>query len=207
MRSMLPFLLLLTFACETVPPTSKATPIEPADAPNQDTAPNQPEDQTPAEATPLRVTYQDTSSVASILEQAPSVDDRVKVDDDTWQKLLEPMAYRVLRQADTERPGSGDLLNNKKTGVYTCGGCGAPLFDSKTKYESGTGWPSFYQPIEPERLGRETDHKILVPRTEVHCARCGGHLGHVFKDGPEPTGLRYCINSVSLDFVPISGTN
>lgn len=214
MRPLLLILLSLTLACESMAPQSTQTtdsPVERASAKDDAKAqPVEPEASTTdktASKPSFRVSYQDTSSVASILKQAPSSDDRVKLDDATWKKVLDPLAFRILRHEDTERPGSGDLLNNKKAGVYTCGGCNAPLFDSETKYESGTGWPSFYQPIEDARLGRNTDHKLIMPRTEVHCARCGGHLGHVFNDGPKPTGKRYCINSASLDFVPISGTN
>ncbi len=119
-----------------------------------------------------------------------------------WEQELTRLEYSVLRNAGTERAFSGDLWNNKEDGVYSCRGCGLALFDSNTKYKSGTGWPSFYQPIKPEYVGEDTDYKLGYARTEVHCARCEGHLGHVFRDGPRPTGLRYCMNSVSMDFVP-----
>lgn len=121
--------------------------------------------------------------------------------DDEWMKLLTPAAYRVLRHEDTERPFTSALLGNKKAGIYTCAGCDLPLFSSEHKYDSGTGWPSFWQPIDLKLIETRTDFKLFVPRTEVHCARCGGHQGHVFKDGPKPTGLRYCINGVALKFV------
>ncbi|NNE26845.1 MAG: peptide-methionine (R)-S-oxide reductase MsrB [Saprospiraceae bacterium] len=118
-----------------------------------------------------------------------------------WRAELNDAEFRVLRKAGTERAFSGDLWDHKGDGVYTCRGCQLPLFDSKTKFKSGTGWPSYYKPFNDVNVGEDTDYKIGYARTEVHCARCGGHLGHVFNDGPEPTGLRYCINSVSLDFV------
>ena len=121
--------------------------------------------------------------------------------DSEWKSELSDMEFYVIREKGTERPHTGDLLNNKKSGTYTCRACELPLFDSDTKFESGTGWPSFYQPVDEEKVYTETDYKIGYPRSEVMCNRCGGHLGHVFKDGPQPTGLRYCINAVSLDFV------
>ncbi len=118
-----------------------------------------------------------------------------------WQQELSRLEFSVLRNAGTERAFSGDLWNHKEDGIYSCRGCGLALFDSKTKYKSGTGWPSFYEPIDAKYVGEDTDYKLGYARTEVHCARCGGHLGHVFNDGPRPTGLRYCMNSVSMDFV------
>ncbi len=118
-----------------------------------------------------------------------------------WKSELSDIEYHVLREKGTERPGTGDLLNNKKKGVYTCRGCQLPLFHSNTKFDSGTGWPSYYQPIKKGNVVEETDMSHGMVRVEVLCGRCDGHLGHVFEDGPEPTGLRYCINSVSLDFI------
>lgn len=120
---------------------------------------------------------------------------------DEWKKLLTPAQYHVLREHGTERPGTSQLNQEKRKGVYSCAGCELPLFSSETKYESGTGWPSFYAPLS-NAVGTKTDRSLLMSRTEVHCRRCGGHLGHVFNDGPKPTGLRYCMNGVAMTFAP-----
>ena len=127
--------------------------------------------------------------------------DKIERAEDEWKQLLTGQEFRVLRQKGTERAFTGDLLENKKEGDYVCGGCGLVLFESATKFKSGTGWPSFYQPANKKNVGEVDDSTLGMKRTEVVCNRCGGHLGHVFEDGPKPTGLRYCINSVSLDFV------
>jgi peptide-methionine (R)-S-oxide reductase len=124
-----------------------------------------------------------------------------QLSDDEWRKRLSPQAYAVLREEATERAGSSPLDREKRAGVFHCAGCDLPLFDASTKYDSGTGWPSFYQPL-PNAVGEREDKGWFMTRTEVHCRRCGGHLGHVFPDGPQPTGLRYCMNGVSLKFVP-----
>ena len=118
-----------------------------------------------------------------------------------WKVLLPPDAYAVLFEHATEPPGTSLFNQEKRNGVFICAACHLPLFESGSKYESGTGWPSFYASIDG-RLGTQTDYKMLLPRTEYHCARCGGHQGHVFKDGPQPTGRRYCNNGVALAFVP-----
>ena len=125
----------------------------------------------------------------------------VSYSDTEWKKRLSPAAYRVLRQEDTERPCTSALNDEKRKGTYVCAGCNKRLFSSTTKFESGTGWPSFYMPLAGG-IGTKTDYKIGMPRTEVHCAQCGGHLGHVFNDGPKPTGKRYCMNGVAMKFVP-----
>ena len=125
---------------------------------------------------------------------------RLRKSKSEWSSLLPPAAYRVLFEDDTERAGTSPLNAEKRAGSFICAACYLPLFDSTTKYESGTGWPSFWQPL-PAAVGTKTDFKLILPRTEYHCSRCGGHQGHVFDDGPQPTGKRYCNNGVALRFV------
>jgi peptide-methionine (R)-S-oxide reductase len=128
--------------------------------------------------------------------------DKVTKSIDEWRRQLTPEQYRIARMKGTERPFTGAYHATKQPGVYHCVCCGQPLFDAATKFESGTGWPSFYAPIDPDAVATETDRSFFMVRTEVLCSRCDAHLGHVFPDGPEPTGQRYCMNSVSLRLVP-----
>ncbi len=123
----------------------------------------------------------------------------IQKSDDEWRKSLDPLQYQVLRKHGTERAGTSPLNNEKRKGAFRCAGCGEPLFDSGTKFESGTGWPSFWEPL-PGAVGTSADRSFFMTRTEVHCVKCGGHLGHVFPDGPQPTGQRYCMNGAALTF-------
>ena len=127
-------------------------------------------------------------------------EDPRKVSDKEWKNRLDPAQYKVLRKKGTERPFTGKFNSFKERGIFTCAGCGQKLFSSETKFDSGTGWPSFFQPVDGRAVEEAEDRSLFAQRTEVLCSRCGGHLGHVFPDGPAPTGQRYCINSVSLDF-------
>ena len=127
------------------------------------------------------------------------IDDTARKSDAEWRRELNAQQYHVLREKGTEAPFTGKYWNEHADGVYRCAACGNALFDATTKFESGSGWPSFYEPIAPESVEAEEDRSLFMRRTEVHCRRCGGHLGHVFDDGPRPTGLRYCINSASLE--------
>jgi peptide-methionine (R)-S-oxide reductase len=138
---------------------------------------------------------QDSVSTEAASSELP--DDEIE-----WRKRLTWQQYHVLREKGTERAFTGKYWNAHQKGVYRCAGCGAPLFSSDAKFDSGTSWPSFWKPLEEKSVGSEVDTSMFMQRVEVHCARCGGHLGHVFNDGPPPTGLRYCINSVSLNLEP-----
>ena len=136
----------------------------------------------------------------SVKEKGYIMSDKVVKTEEEWKKVLTPDEFRILRKQGTEYAFTGEYWNNHDKGIYLCAACGNDLFSSDTKFESGTGWPSFWKPIAPENVETETDSSHMMVRNEVHCARCGGHLGHIFDDGPKPTGLRYCINSASLKF-------
>jgi len=127
-------------------------------------------------------------------------EEKVVKSDDEWKKTLTPEQYRVLRKKAAERPFTGEYVDNFREGVYRCAGCGAELFESDTKFDAGCGWPSFTAPESEEKVELKLDTSLFMQRTEVLCAKCGGHLGHVFDDGPGPTGKRFCINSASLKF-------
>ena len=125
----------------------------------------------------------------------------IELSDEAWREKLSPQQFAVLRKHATERAGTSTLNHEKRNGTFVCAGCGQSLFSSGTKFESGTGWPSFYAPLDGA-VGTHVDRSFFMTRTEVHCSQCGGHLGHVFEDGPRPTGLRYCMNGVAMDFKP-----
>ena len=135
-------------------------------------------------------------------EKSEMSENTIPKSDQEWRQKLSDEEFRILREKGTERAFTGEFWNHKEKGSYLCAGCGNSLFSSDTKYESGSGWPSFWKPVDKNKVSTETDHSHGMVRTEVTCSRCGGHLGHVFPDGPQPTGQRYCINSASLDFDP-----
>jgi peptide-methionine (R)-S-oxide reductase len=130
--------------------------------------------------------------------------DKIEKTDEQWRAELSPQAYQVLRHEATERPGTSPLNDEQRRGTYVCAGCGTPLFRSDAKFDAGCGWPSFFEAL-PGAFETKTDYKLVWPRTEYHCAKCGGHHGHVFEDGPQPTGIRFCNNGVALKFVPDAG--
>jgi peptide-methionine (R)-S-oxide reductase len=140
--------------------------------------------------------------IYSLQQGAVVMSEQVVKSEEEWRKQLTEQQFYVLRKKGTEQAGTGKYAHNHEKGVYNCAGCGLELFRSEDKYESGTGWPSFFAPIAPENVATESDNSLFSRRTEVLCRRCGGHLGHVFDDGPRPTGLRYCMNSAALSFIP-----
>jgi len=141
------------------------------------------------------------SSSGGVMAKAPAVSFEVARTDAEWSRTLTAAQYRVLREHGTERAFSSPLNDEHRNGTFLCAGCGLPLFSSKTKFDSGTGWPSFWSPLD-DAIGTSVDTSLIMVRTEVHCRRCGGHLGHVFPDGPPPTGLRYCMNGLAMTFLP-----
>jgi peptide-methionine (R)-S-oxide reductase len=149
----------------------------------------------------LKALQADWQSFLPAGARVPAPGDALKLTDAEWKTRLDAAQYEVLRHEGTERPGSSALNGEKRAGIYACAGCGLPLFTSAMKYDSGTGWPSFFTTI-PGVFGMNKDFKLLLPRTEYHCIRCGGHHGHVFNDGPAPTGQRWCNNGVALTFIP-----
>ena len=162
---------------------------------------------TPASGSPSPVPAPASASspsqpAAAAKKEFPPVGSKITRTDAEWKEILTPQQYDVLRKAGTERAFSGATWDEHRPGLYSCAGCGNPLFSSDAKFDSGTGWPSFWQPVEAGRIGERVDKSWFTTRTEVHCDRCGGHLGHVFDDGPKPTGLRYCMNSAALSFTP-----
>ena len=151
-------------------------------------------------ATLTSVTAAEQVKIYSLEKADYVMSDKVERTESQWRQLLTPLQYQIMREQGTERAYTSPLHDSKKHGIYRCAGCGLELFHSDKKYDSGTGWPSFYAPIDKANVGFSVDRKFFVTRTEVHCVRCDTHLGHVFEDGPEPSGLRYCLNGVTLTF-------
>ena len=147
----------------------------------------------------------ETIELYSVERGATAPEETVELSEEEWRQRLDPEEFRILRKHGTERAFTGRYWDAKEPGVYRCAGCGTDLFSAAAKFDSGTGWPSFFEPVASENVETEEDRSLFMRRTEVHCRRCGGHLGHVFPDGPPPTGERYCINGYALDFAPGDG--
>jgi peptide-methionine (R)-S-oxide reductase len=157
----------------------------------------------PADMSAVKMLQENWMSLLPEGLKVPKPTEPLELSKEAWQRRLDKMQFYVLRDEGTERAGTSPLNDEKRAGVFACAGCGLPLFTSEMKYDSGTGWPSFFTTI-PAALQTKTDYKLILPRTEYHCARCGGHQGHVFNDGPPPTGQRWCNNGVALKFIPKS---
>jgi peptide-methionine (R)-S-oxide reductase len=192
LRTPLVLLVLLIAACTEASPTPRGAPDPPA-SPAGPASPGAPVAQTPP------------SQGETAMPAQPAKSDKVVRSEEEWRKILTPEQYRVMREKGTERAFTGRYWDTQTPGVYKCAACGEPLFSSDAKFDSGCGWPSFFQPLPGVKLVESRDNSLGMVRTEITCAKCGAHMGHVFDDGPAPTGLRYCINSVSIDLEPAKG--
>ena len=208
MRRLLPLLLLLLSLVACKPDSSATSTSSDSSTTTNATSPSSQSEASQLPASNFQLpTSMNTSSIVAVRLVGPdgqpgpvTQSPRVVKTDAEWEQQLGSEAYRILRAKGTEAPFCGNLLDNHKDGVYLCAGCGLPLFASNAKFNSGTGWPSFFQPFAKENIEEHTDRSFGMERTEILCARCGGHLGHVFQDGPAPTGFRYCLNSAALVF-------
>ncbi len=187
MKYLIITLILISLGCKSNTPEITSKKVEIKTIVNEKV---KPDNETSARSTPSQHTETDGNY------------QKITKTDEQWKSQLSDQEYYVLREEGTERSFTSELLKEKRAGMFVCKACGFDLFESETKFKSGTGWPSFYKPVKSTHVNENTDHILGYARTEIECARCGGHLGHVFSDGPQPTGLRYCINGVSLDFEP-----